>query len=334
MTDLEAVSKANAFKDVLRRWVKTWFFDLETKAEYDDSKNCCLEWIDEEIRLGKVGGLMGSKAKKWIKDLDSRSSYWANYSRLYTSGMDQRCTSIGEQMHWHIKSGHNGVKSSMSTATAAVNILTKSKRRTDDFSQSNAYQCLRKKLWTVADEVQQYLIDHAASETQIQIDLANFCKVIHVKRDMFFVLDNKEAILRHRRKLPEVIPEYERLRQVEIVKDKYESCTCGYPARLKRPCSHVIAVFGGISFSMFGVRWFSGYQHNFQREDEDEKSSLFRVIENKEFKRDMENGEYVLVEGLINFEGGNDFPRLLSNATQDNLKFSVTLYEQLFKKKL
>lgn len=69
-------------------------------------------------------------------------------------------------------------------------------------------------------------------------------------QEFFFVIDNKEAVLRHRRKLPEVIPEYERLRIVSIVKDKYASCTCGYPARLKCPCSHVIAVFGGIYLSM------------------------------------------------------------------------------------
>lgn len=73
----------------------------------------------------------------------------------------------------------------MSTTTTAKNILTKSKRRIDDFSQSNADQCLRKKLWTVAGEIQHYLTDHAASETQIQIDLANSSKVIHVSRIFF-----------------------------------------------------------------------------------------------------------------------------------------------------
>ena len=138
MKDIKALRKANAFKDVLQRWVKTWFFDLETKAEYNNSRNCCLEWIDGEIRDGKVGVEMGSAAKKWIKGLDSRSSLWANHARLYTSGMDQRCTSIGKQMHWHIKSGHDGVKSSMSTITTAKNVLTKSKQRTNIFSQRNA----------------------------------------------------------------------------------------------------------------------------------------------------------------------------------------------------
>ena len=82
---------------------------------------------------------------------------------------------------------------------------------------------------------------------------------------MFFVIDNKEAVLRHRTKLPEVIPEYKHLQIISIVKDKYASCTCGYPARLKHPCSLVIVVFGGNSLSMFGVQWLSGYQHYFKR---------------------------------------------------------------------
>lgn len=60
--------------------------------------------------MEKLGWEMGSAPKKWIKDLDSRLSLWVNHTWLYTSGMDQWCTSIGKQMHWHIKSGHDGVK--------------------------------------------------------------------------------------------------------------------------------------------------------------------------------------------------------------------------------
>lgn len=69
MKDVKALRKANAFKDVLQKGVKTWFFYLETKAEYQDSRKCCLDWIDGESSDGKVGVGNGFSTQK----MDQRS---------------------------------------------------------------------------------------------------------------------------------------------------------------------------------------------------------------------------------------------------------------------
>ena len=69
------------------------------------------------------------------------------------------------------------------------------------------------------------------------------------------------------------------------------------------------------------------------KEGEEEKSTLFHAIEKEEFEHDWKNVEHVLVEGFINFEVRNNFPQLLSNATQNNKRFAFTLYEKLFNEK-
>ena len=56
------------------------------------------------------------------------------HTSLFTCGMDQRCSSTAESMHWSMKSGFDAVPAGMNADVAAKTMCDKSIRRTNNLA--------------------------------------------------------------------------------------------------------------------------------------------------------------------------------------------------------
>ena len=75
----------------VRLWVKSWFFDVESKKEYLCSKNLFNKWLDDQALNNNISNFLVEIIKVWVKDkLDRYENFWVNYIRLLVPGMGQK----------------------------------------------------------------------------------------------------------------------------------------------------------------------------------------------------------------------------------------------------
>ena len=93
--------------------------------------------------------------------MEHYEKFWVNYVRLFLPGMGQKTTSIGEAMHHSMKSGFDGVSSSMSL-DKSINLQVDKVQRKGKISQRrNAEQFSRKQPW-ISTLTQKYITGDCA----------------------------------------------------------------------------------------------------------------------------------------------------------------------------
>ena len=122
----DPVAKKRAEK--ARYWIKSWFFVVEDENEFQLSYRRFYEFLDENKKILSTAGVEAIKQYIVTKLLDLKPS-WVNYMRLHTLGMDTRTTSIGEAMHYSMKSGETGVKPHMSLDKSANTMMDKAEKK-------------------------------------------------------------------------------------------------------------------------------------------------------------------------------------------------------------
>ena len=171
----------------VRLWVKSWFFDVESKKEYLCSKNLFNKWLDEQATQTNISISLVEVIKVWVTDkLEHYENFWVNYIRLMVPGMEQRTTSIGEAMHHSMKSGFDCVQSSMSLDKSAISQINKAQRKAKISQKKNAEQVARNQTWT-STLTQKYLTDHCAGLVENELFLALLYKVVQISVDLFLV---------------------------------------------------------------------------------------------------------------------------------------------------
>ena len=282
----------------MKLWVHSWYFYVESDAEFKLSKKLFLEWLDGNQKKKVLPSSTVMTIKGWVENsLLPYESFWLNHTRLFTGGMDQRCSSTAESMHWSMKSGFDAVRAGMNADVAATTMCDKSTRKTNNLANYNADQATRTKLWT-DDHSLQLITDWCSREAEVQWDASLHYKIVSVSETQFLVFkpiiqeDNDSKVKCD-------VTKFYRVREVNIVDNKYCSCSCGLAARMKFPCRHMISLFGKFDPQMFSVRWLIEFAHSFERTGKETLSELFRRMELEEFNRDKENGEHILCEKLI-----------------------------------
>jgi hypothetical protein len=188
-----AESKAKLVVDTVKAWVKTWFFDVESKEEYDFSKKRFYKWLDKQLLDKNTPDNLFKAIKLWIgTNLDHYDSHWLNYLQLNVCGMNQCTSSISEALHSSMKSSFDEVQSNMSTCTSAMTQMTKAERRGNNQYRANTEQASRSKTWT-SNETQYFLTDHCAHETEIEWILAGNYKVVQTGSNKFLVFRKVSA---------------------------------------------------------------------------------------------------------------------------------------------
>ena len=108
------------------------------------------------------------------------------------------------------------------------------------------------------------------------------------------------------------VPHFYRCRTVEIINDKYVTCSCGMPARhCSFPCRHIFALFKKCDIRMFGVRWLIQYQHCFERAGKEDLTQVFRDMQEMEFQRRGDLGEHVYIGNMLSNKIFNHDPDVI-----------------------
>ncbi|KAG7371399.1 MULE transposase domain containing protein [Nitzschia inconspicua] len=280
--------------DVVRWFVKSWFFEVENCEEYIHSRSSLIAWLE------RGGGSVlephtVNSIKTWITThLRPLEKMWLNFERLYLCTMDLRTTSISESLHASMKSGHDGVRAGMDTANSANTIVEKSSRVLKERQRQNAREQSRTVKWSqmpTAAHLTEYCLKVAKKEWKSSTSLI----VVHAKIDPGEWWVFKEHEPSGGVSAP---PDYTRLRCVKLVHEEFLWCSCGLPSRMKYPCRHIYAVTKQVSMCMFGVRWHSQFQHYYGRTGQEEWTEVFDTMMADEFARKHSEGECVCVDGM------------------------------------
>ena len=89
-------------------------------------------------------------------------------------------------MHHSMKSGFDGVRSSMSLYKSANLQVDKAQHKAKISQKRNAEQVARKQTWT-STITQKYLTDYCAGLVETDLFLALSYKVVHISVDLFLV---------------------------------------------------------------------------------------------------------------------------------------------------
>ena len=233
--------------------------------------------------------------RSWIYvNLEPYESMWANHTRLYVRGMDQRTTSPAESLHASMKTGHNRVFAGMRLDVSANTMMNKAQKKGKQISNFNADRVSRIKNWTECPTLQQ-LTDWAAIKAdklkQLSADLKVWCK--SSKLLLVFKIYSPDVVTW------DEVTSFARVRYVRIVRNRFAFCSCGLPARSVYPCQHIMACIKHIHIEMYSICWHNYYAHFFLRKGNETISRIFRDMEKEEDDRNIVEGEHILVHNLL-----------------------------------
>ena len=152
---------------------------------------------------------------------------WVNYHRILITGMNGRTTSIGEQMHHSMKSGFDKVIAGMSPEKSADNMMNKAQRRGQKQARRNVQKCA-KTATKNASKTCNDLTTWCEDRLQEQLEFSKKHRVTQVTKDKFYVFCPDNTDENH-----SVLPRFYRCREVNIIDNKYASCSCGLSVRMK-----------------------------------------------------------------------------------------------------
>jgi hypothetical protein len=277
---------------VIRKWIKSWFYEIENEAEYRHSKSLLIQWLDDASGSILTPSTVSS-VKAWIVSaLERCEDMWLNYKRLHVCTMNLRVTSIAESMHSSMKSGFDGVRSAMATDVSALTMMDKAGRSARERHRHNADQVVRRQKWAKTGTAN-FLTNYCQAAIDNQWELAGTYTVVRASANEWWVYrpDNNNT----GRAFP---PRYYRLRIVRLINNRFCWCSCGLPSRVKYPCRHILAVTGEVTEQMFGLRWHAKFQYHYGRHGSEEWTRHFNIMLNDEFARCHRQGECILVSGM------------------------------------
>ena len=129
--------------NVIKMWVKSWYFDVENNTEYVFSRRLVFHWL-KSLSGSVLSDLAVTKISLWIKtNLDPYSTYSLNYHRLHVNGFSARTTSTAESMHNSMKV--DGGLANSGVHKSAAKMMDKAQRKGKNIEASNASEISRTK---------------------------------------------------------------------------------------------------------------------------------------------------------------------------------------------
>jgi len=335
-------------------WIRGWFFYVESVAEYDLSKSMFYAWLDKQEHI-LTNATLDTIHRHTIKNLFPYEALWVNYIRLKVLGFGERTTSIGEAMHWSMKSGPNGVRPCMNVDVAGDNMMSKAERLGKNKAVKNAARVSTTMLWSKS-ETSGHLTAYSEARAANKWDASRRCKVIEVSAGFYWVftpgkptdlikfeikLDTSLTTVRSMFSYISVLhfgwvkdqstvdvashPRYLRVRVCRLVNGgKFATCSCGEPSRMREPCKDLLAVVNVRHPQMYAVRWLALFQHCYKREGHEDITRHFNRMIMDETNRLPD--EDVLVEGLLSPSPQDSmFPILHHGTTEADYQVAKTI---------
>ena len=183
---------AESVAQIIKAWVKDWFFTIEDHDEFQHSKNEFDKWI-RSLKDKQLPSMSVDSIFCWIKNsLEPLECLWVNYYRLLRFGLNGRTTSIGEALHWATKGAFDGVTASMNPATSANTQMTQAERKGNDLKRLNAQNVQFTNLWSESN-THEHLTDWAERYSQNEWELLMERRCIQVSSDEYWVYKPDDA---------------------------------------------------------------------------------------------------------------------------------------------
>jgi len=107
------------------KWIQSWFYDIETRAEFVESHHRLMTWLDGKNDEG-CKPLREAIRDFIIRKLLPHERSWLRYHRLHVRCFDETSNSLVESQNSRLKTGSMAVKSNMSLATSACSMMDQS----------------------------------------------------------------------------------------------------------------------------------------------------------------------------------------------------------------
>ena len=180
-------NNAKTSAEVARCWIKTWFFDVESSDEHCHSKAEFHTWLESQKGVLTEQGVLAIKVYI-IKRLEPHEVMWLNWRQKFVLGFEQRTTSIGEALHFSMKSGADGVRPNMNADVAANTMVDKAQRRLGvNKAKKNAVQATGTKLWS-SSPTSDDLTTFAETKLNEEWELSQNCKAFEVAPGVYYVI--------------------------------------------------------------------------------------------------------------------------------------------------
>jgi len=111
---------------IIKKWIDTFIFVLETEYEYRYSYKSLLSWIEEKEFQSKMDEGLRQRVKQFLICLDMDEAYWAYYNKVGKEFYGVVTTSMSEGLHYRIKNGAYAVKPTMTLGTSMSTLVKKS----------------------------------------------------------------------------------------------------------------------------------------------------------------------------------------------------------------
>lgn len=184
-----AKKRADPVISIIKMWIKSWFFDVETCHEYTVSVRLFFQFLDKMENEHTLHANLVEEICLFVKSkLNPYEPMWVNYHRLFIGGMNGRTTSIGEQMHWSMKSGFDKIVARMSPEKSADTMMNKAQRRGQKQARKNAQKDAKLAInneSTIANE----LTTWCEEKFKEQYELSKYQRVTQVDSDCFYVFE-------------------------------------------------------------------------------------------------------------------------------------------------
>ena len=183
----KAKKLADPVISIIKMWIKTWFFDVETKEEYVLSVHLFFTFLDKMEKDKRLDLFVVEEIRTFVKSkLQPHEEMWVNYHRLLVPGLNGRTTSIGEQMHHSMKSGFDKVLARMSPEKSADNMMNKAQRKGKNQARKNAQKDAKTSTNNNSKTCDD-LTKWCEEQFQEQLELLGNHRVVQVSNDVFNV---------------------------------------------------------------------------------------------------------------------------------------------------
>ena len=129
------------------RWIQTWFYDIETHAEFIESHRRLMSWLNSHSGEG-CQGLLEAIRNFVIKKLLPYENSWLRCHRLNIRCFDETSNSLVESQNSRLKTGAMAVKPNMSLATSANSMMDQSQLDTSRRAITTAAASGSTNLWS------------------------------------------------------------------------------------------------------------------------------------------------------------------------------------------
>ena len=240
---------------IAKDWMYSWITDCETTDEYIYSCQKFDSWLKSlcsgDNSNSKINAFCKETKEFVLEKLVPLENRWVRYSRLHNNSFDNKTTSVAESSNSLLK--RHGMRPNDALHVAGGRITSIIRER---FLQTNLYAerlsnttAVKKSFFADYNDLTPYALKIITKEWHLRNNYAS----AHMMESVFYVrhfMDNRES--------QSPIPKFVRVRIITIT-NKIARCSCGFYARHRLPCRHLLHILDEMHVTYCGIRWMNLY---------------------------------------------------------------------------